>query len=61
MSVSETVELTAPAATRARSGLAPLAAVLAIGLAVLVLLLSIPTGGSAAHHHASTQTPHLAR
>jgi hypothetical protein len=62
VSVSETVQLPAPTTTRARSGLAPLIVVLALGLAVLVLMLSIPTGGNAPHHHAAVQTsPHIGR
>ncbi len=62
MSVSETVQLPAPTTTRARSGLAPLIVVLALGLAVLVLMLSIPTGGNAPRHHAGAQTsPHIGR
>lgn len=61
MYVSETVEFNARTASRVRSGLAPLLVVLAIGLTALVLLLSLPAGGSAAHHHASTQAPHIAR
>ena len=62
MSVSETFQLSTPTATRSRSGLVPLAVVLALGLAVLVLLLTIPTGGAATHHIAGAHLmPHIAR
>ena len=64
MSVSETLQLTAPATTRVRSGILPLIVVLALGLALLVLMLATGTagGGSAAHHVAGAHViPHIAR
>jgi hypothetical protein len=62
MSVSETLELTAPTTPRVRSGIAPLVVVLALGLAVLVLMLSIATTGSSARHvSGAPATPHIAR
>ncbi|HTT26991.1 MAG TPA: hypothetical protein VMG37_01165 [Solirubrobacteraceae bacterium] len=62
MSVSETFQLSAPTTTRARSGLAALLVVLALGLAVLVLLVSVSTGGSAPHRVSGANAqPHLAR
>ncbi|HEY1518976.1 MAG TPA: hypothetical protein VGF91_21275 [Solirubrobacteraceae bacterium] len=62
MSVSESVQLAAPTTTRVRSGLAPLLVVLALGVAVLVLLLSTSTGASTPHHVAGASvTPHIAR
>jgi hypothetical protein len=62
VSVSETFQLSAPTTTRTRSGLAALLVVLAIGLAVLVLLLSISTGGYAPHRVSGANAePHLAR
>ena len=61
MSISESVQLASPAGTHARSrGLVPLVVVLAIGLAVLVVLLALPTGGLAPHHIAGA-APHIAR
>jgi len=53
MSVSESLNVPAPTTAKARSRLAPLLPlliVLAFGLAVLVVMLSIDTGGSAPHH-----------
>jgi len=62
VSVSETFQLSAPSTTRARSALAALIAVLALGVAVLVLLLSVPTSGSATRHLSGAHaTPHIAR
>lgn len=62
MSVSESVQLAAPTTTRVRSGLAPLLVVLALGLAVLVLLLATSTAGSTSSPVAGTHaTPHIAR
>ena len=62
MSVSETFQLSAPTTTRNRSGLAALLVVLALGLAVLVLLVSVSTGGSAPHRVSGANAePHLAR
>jgi hypothetical protein len=62
MSVSETFQLRARPATRTHSGLLPLVVVLALGLALLVVLLAVGTGDSTAHHIAGAKvTPHLAR
>ncbi len=53
---------TAPTTTRVRSGIAPLVVVLALGLAVLVLMLSIPTSGSSPRQPSgASTTPHIAR
>jgi hypothetical protein len=53
---------TAPTTTRVRSGIAPLVVVLALGLAVLVLMLSIPTSDSSPRHASgASTTPHIAR
>jgi hypothetical protein len=61
MSISESVQLASPARSTARSrALVGLIVVLAIGLALLVVLLAIPTGGLAPHHLAGT-APHIAR
>ncbi|HUA70667.1 MAG TPA: hypothetical protein VMA96_06285 [Solirubrobacteraceae bacterium] len=61
MSISESVQLASPAGTTARSrALVPLVVVLAIGAAVLVVLLSLSTGAHALHHVAGT-APHIAR
>jgi hypothetical protein len=61
MSISESVQLPSPAETTARSeSLVPLVVVLAIGVAVLVVLLALSTGGHALHHIAGA-APHVAR
>ena len=53
---------TAPTTTRVRSGIAPLVVVLALGLAVLALMLSIPTSDSSPRHASgASTTPHIAR
>lgn len=62
MSVSESLNVPAPTTTKVHSRLAPLLVVLALGLALLVLLLSVPTSGSAPRHLAGAHTtPHIAR
>jgi len=61
MSISESVQLSSPAETSARSeSLVPLVVVLALGVAVLILLLAVSTGGLATHHIAGA-APHVAR
>jgi len=61
MSVSESVRVASHAgSTVGLRGLAPLVVVVALGLALLVVLLSIPTGGLPAHHVAGA-APHIAR
>jgi hypothetical protein len=55
-------DATAPTTTRVRSGIAPLVVVLALGLAVLALMLSIPTSDSSPRHASgASTTPHIAR
>ncbi|HTP22170.1 MAG TPA: hypothetical protein VMJ65_21360 [Solirubrobacteraceae bacterium] len=61
MSISESVQLASQARTTARArAFVPLIVLLAIGLALLVVLLAIGTGGAGAHHVAGA-TPHIAR
>jgi hypothetical protein len=61
MSIGESFKLASPTRPAVRSGIAPLAAVLALGVIVLVLLLSIPTGTPGAHAAGAQGTPHIAR
>jgi len=62
MSISESLQLASPTRTADRSSLAPLGVVLAIGLIMLVLMLTTGTGGTAPHHALGAHAvPHLAR
>jgi hypothetical protein len=61
MSISESVQVASRAGNAVGPrGLVPLLVVLALGLALLVVLLSIPSGGVPAHHVVDA-APHIAR
>jgi hypothetical protein len=62
MSISESLQLLSPTNTADRSGLVALGVILAIGVFLLVLMLTFPTGGPVPHHVAGAHVvPRLAR